>query len=117
MVKNNLTEDNVTEKDKDNIAEKGKKKKERVKKNIFEQYEEQKKKLLKLTEKKEKEIKNTVIKTFVYLMEEENFIKLQNKLLEDKNFEETLKNLILTELNKTKEKKGTEIKEVEKNEY
>lgn len=50
-------------------------------------------------------------------MEEENFIKLQNKLLEDKNFEETLKNLILTELNKTKEKKGTEIKEVEKNEY
>ena len=50
---------------------------EKEKKSIFKQIEEQQEKLKKLQAKKEKKIKKKITDTFLFLTEEENFIKFE----------------------------------------
>lgn len=83
---------------------------EKEKKSIFKQIEEQQEKLKKLQAKKEKTIKKKITDTFLFLTEEENFIKFE-KVLEDESFKEKIKTFIITEMDKEiaeKEKKKKE---------
>lgn len=83
---------------------------EKEKKSIFKQIEEQQEKLKKLQAKKEKQIKKKITDTFLFLTEEENFIKFE-KVIEDESFKEKIKEFIITEMDKEiaeKEKKKKE---------
>ena len=83
---------------------------EKEKKSIFKQIEEQQEKLKKLQAKKEKTIKKKITDTFLFLTEEENFIKFE-KVIEDESFKEKIKEFIITEMDKEiaeKEKKKKE---------
>ena len=93
------------DKDTDRVA-----KVEKEKKSIFKQIEEQQEKLKKLQAKKEKKIKKKITDTFLFLTEEENFIKFE-KVIEDESFKEKIKKFIITEMDKEiaeKEKKKKE---------
>lgn len=80
----------------------------KTKKTIFEQFKEQQEKLKRLELKKEKEINETIVRSFSYLTEEETFLKFQEKIENPEIFEK-IKKYILTEIN-------TEInKKIEKN--
>ena len=83
---------------------------EKEKKSIFKQIEEQQEKLKKLQAKKEKQIKKKITDTFLFLTEEENFIKFE-KVIEDESFKEKIKEFIITEMDREiaeKEKKKKE---------
>ena len=88
---------------------------EKEKKSIFKQIEEQQEKLKKLQAKKEKKITDT----FLFLTEEENFIKFE-KVIEDESFKEKIKKFIITEMDKEiaekEKKKKEEIQKESKNE-
>ena len=92
---------------------------EKEKKSIFKQIEEQQEKLKKLQPKKEKTIKKKITDTFLFLTEEENFIKFE-KVLEDESFKEKIKTFIITEMDKEiaekEKKKKEEIQKESKNE-
>lgn len=92
---------------------------EKEKKSIFKQIEEQQEKLKKLQAKKEKKIKNKITDTFLFLTEEENFIKFE-KVIEDESFKERVKKFIITEMDKEiaekEKKKKEEIQKESKNE-
>ena len=93
------------DKDTDRVA-----KVEKEKKSIFKQIEEQQEKLKKLQAKKEKTIKKKITDTFLFLADEENFIKFE-KVIEDESFKEKIKKFIITEMDKEiaeKEKKKKE---------
>ena len=93
------------DKDTDNTA-----KVKKEKKSIFKQIEVQQEKLKKLQAKKEKTIKKKITDTFLFLTEEENFIKFE-KVIEDESFKEKIKEFIITEMDKEiaeKEKKKKE---------
>ena len=100
------------DKDTDRVA-----KVEKEKKSIFKQIEEQQEKLKKLQAKKEKKIKKKITDTFLFLTEEENFIKFE-KVIEDESFKEKIKKFIITEMDKEiaekekiqKESKNEEVK-------
>lgn len=102
------------DKDTDRIA-----KVEKEKKSIFKQIEEQQEKLKKLQAKKEKKIKKKITDTFLFLTEEENFIKFE-KVIEDESFKEKIKKFIITEMDKEiaekEKKKKEEIQKESKNE-
>ena len=83
---------------------------EKEKKSIFKQIEEQQEKLKKLQAKKEKTIKKKITDTFLFLADEENFIKFE-KVIEDESFKEKIKEFIIIEMDKEiaeKEKKKKE---------
>ena len=83
---------------------------EKEKKSIFKQIEEQQEKLKKLQAKKEKTIKKKITDTFLFLADEENFIKFE-KVIEDESFKEKIKEFIISEMDKEiaeKEKKKKE---------
>ena len=83
---------------------------EKEKKSIFKQIEEQQEKLKKLQAKKEKTIKKKITDTFLFLADEENFIKFE-KVIEDESFKERVKKFIIIEMDKEiaeKEKKKKE---------
>ena len=92
---------------------------EKEKKSIFKQIEEQQEKLKKLQAKKEKTIKKKITDTFLFLTEEENFIKFE-KVIEDESFKEKIKKFIITEMDKEiaekEKKKKEEIQKESKNE-
>ncbi|WP_338980192.1 hypothetical protein [Fusobacterium nucleatum] len=92
---------------------------EKEKKSIFKQIEEQQEKLKKLQAKKEKKIKKKITDTFLFLTEEENFIKFE-KVIEDESFKEKIKKFIITEMDKEiaekEKKKKEEIQKESKNE-
>ena len=92
---------------------------EKEKKSIFKQIEEQQEKLKKLQAKKEKTIKKKITDTFLFLTEEENFIKFE-KVIEDESFKERVKKFIITEMDKEiaekEKKKKEEIQKESKNE-
>ena len=102
------------DKDTDRVA-----KVEKEKKSIFKQIEEQQEKLKKLQTKKEKKIKKKITDTFLFLTEEENFIKFE-KVIEDESFKEKIKKFIITEMDKEiaekEKKKKEEIQKESKNE-
>ncbi|OFL29756.1 hypothetical protein CI111_00895 [Fusobacterium animalis] len=102
------------DKDTDRVA-----KVEKEKKSIFKQIEEQQEKLKKLQAKKEKKIKKKITDTFLFLTEEENFIKFE-KVIEDESFKEKIKKFIITEMDKEiaekEKKKKEEIQKESKNE-
>lgn len=102
------------DKDTDRVA-----KVEKEKKSIFKQIEEQQEKLKKLQAKKEKKIKKKITDTFLFLTEEENFIKFE-KVIEDESFKEKIKKFIITEMDKEiaekEKKKKEEIQKEPKNE-
>ena len=93
--------------------------KKKMKKEQFKQIEEQQEKLKKLQAKKEKTIKKKITDTFLFLTEEENFIKFE-KVLEDESFKEKIKTFIITEMDKEiaekEKKKKEEIQKESKNE-
>ena len=83
---------------------------EKEKKSIFKQIEVQQEKLRKLQAKKEKTIKKKITDTFLFLADEENFIKFE-KVIEDESFKEKIKEFIIIEMDKEiaeKEKKKKE---------
>ena len=83
---------------------------EKEKKSIFKQIEVQQEKLRKLQAKKEKTIKKKITYTFLFLADEENFIKFE-KVIEDESFKEKIKEFIIIEMDKEiaeKEKKKKE---------
>ena len=92
---------------------------EKEKKSIFKQIEEQQEKLKKLQAKKEKKIKKKITDNFLFLTEEENFIKFE-KVIEDESFKEKIKKFIITEMDKEiaekEKKKKEEIQKESKNE-
>ena len=92
---------------------------EKEKKSIFKQIEEQQEKLKKLQAKKEKKIKKKITDTFLFLTEEENFIKFE-KVIEDESFKEKIKEFIIIEMDKEiaekEKKKKEEIQKESKNE-
>ena len=92
---------------------------EKEKKSIFKQIEEQQEKLKKLQAKKEKTIKKKITDTFLFLADEENFIKFE-KVIEDESFKEKIKKFIITEMDKEiaekEKKKKEEIQKESKNE-
>ena len=102
------------DKDTDRVA-----KVEKEKKSIFKQIEEQQEKLKKLQAKKEKKIKKKITDTFLFLTEEENFIKFE-KVIEEESFKEKIKKFIITEMDKEiaekEKKKKEEIQKESKNE-
>jgi|GEM_PF-3394908 hypothetical protein len=102
------------DKDTDRVA-----KVEKEKKSIFKQIEEQQEKLKKLQAKKEKKINKKITDTFLFLTEEENFIKFE-KVIEDESFKEKIKKFIITEMDKEiaekEKKKKEEIQKESKNE-
>ncbi|MFZ8018675.1 hypothetical protein ACO1GU_03770 [Fusobacterium watanabei] len=102
------------DKDTDRVA-----KVEKEKKSIFKQIEDQQEKLKKLQAKKEKKIKKKITDTFLFLTEEENFIKFE-KVIEDESFKEKIKKFIITEMDKEiaekEKKKKEEIQKESKNE-
>ena len=93
------------DKDTDRVA-----KVEKEKKSIFKQIEEQQEKLKKLQAKKEKKIKKKITDTFLFLTEEENFIKFE-KVIEDESFKEKIKKFIITEMDKEIAEKAKKTKE------
>ena len=92
---------------------------EKEKKSIFKQIEEQQEKLKKLQAKKEKTIKKKITDTFLFLADEENFIKFE-KVIEDESFKEKIKEFIIIEMDKEiaekEKKKKEEIQKESKNE-
>lgn len=74
------------------------------KKSIFEQFKEQQEKLKRLELRKEKEINETIVRSFSYLTEEETFLKFQEKISNIEVYEK-IKNIILVEINKNIEEK------------
>ena len=83
---------------------------EKEKKSIFKQIEEQQEKLKKLQAKKKKKKKKKITDTFLFLADEENFIKFE-KVIEDESFKEKIKEFIIIEMDKEiaeKEKKKKE---------
>ena len=84
-------------------------KKKKEKKNIFQQLEEQRKKLEKLKIKKENEIKKIIMNSFDFLTDQETLIRF-SELTKSQSFLESIKNIILKEIEK-EEKKQKEEKE------
>lgn len=84
-------------------------KKKKEKKNIFQQLEEQRKKLEKLKIKKENEIKKIIMNSFDFLTDQETLIRF-SELTKSQSFLENIKNIILKEMGK-EEKKQKEEKE------
>ena len=85
---------------------------EKEKKSIFKQIEEQQEKLKKLQAKKEKTIKKKITDTFLFLADEENFIKFE-KVIEDESFKEKIKEFIIIEMDKEIAENEKKKKEVE----
>ena len=85
-------------------------KKKKEKKNIFQQLEEQRKKLEKLKIKKENEIKKIIMNSFDFLTDQETLIRF-SELTKSQSFLENIKNIILKEMEKEeklKEERNTE---------
>lgn len=88
-----------------------KEKKIKEKKSIFEQVEEQKKKLENLQKKKENQIKKTVLSAFSFITENEEILIKFTNLCENLEFLTSIKDSILKEMEKEELKKLKEKKE------
>lgn len=88
-----------------------KEKKIKEKKSIFEQIEEQKKKLENLQKKKENQIKKTVLSAFSFITENEEILIKFTNLCENLEFLTSIKDSILKEMEKEELKKLKEKKE------
>lgn len=93
-----------------------KEKKIKEKKSIFEQIEEQKKKLENLQKKKEDQIKKTVLSAFSFITENEEILIKFTNLCENLEFLTSIKDSILKEMEKEELKKLKEKKEESKKE-
>lgn len=93
-----------------------KEKKIKEKKSIFEQIEEQKKKLENLQKKKENQITKTILSAFSFITENEEILIKFTNLCENLEFLTSIKDSILKEIEKEELKKLKEKKEEKKEE-
>lgn len=88
-----------------------KEKKVKEKKSIFEQIEEQEKKLKNLKRKKENQIQKTILSAFSFLTEDEEILIKFTNLCENLDFLTSVRDSVLKEMEKEELKKLKEKKE------
>lgn len=93
-----------------------KEKKVKEKKSIFEQIEEQEKKLKNLKRKKENQIQKTILSAFSFLTEDEEILIKFTNLCENLDFLTSVRDSVLKEMEKEELKKLKEKKEETKKE-